>query len=177
MLLSRRRGSYGDGMWHLPSGKLDAGESLLEAAIREAWEEIGVRIDAADLRHVHTLHAVAPGVEPRLGVFFEALAWRGEPENREPEKCSELGGSGSTTCQPTSSPTRPPACTPTAKLVRSEPSAGRRAGDARSQRTLRKLSAGMRRVSPVVTAISTASGSQVTRRRAGGSEPKAISTG
>lgn len=94
MLLSRRRGSYGDGMWHLPSGKLDAGESLLEAAIREAWEEIGVRIDAADLRHVHTLHAVAPGVEPRLGVFFEALAWRGEPENREPEKCSELGWFG-----------------------------------------------------------------------------------
>lgn len=90
VLLSRRRGSYGDGMWHLPSGKLEAGESLLENAIREAWEEIGVRVDAADLRHVHTLHAVAPGVEPRLGVFFEVLAWGGEPENLEPEKCYEL---------------------------------------------------------------------------------------
>lgn len=90
VLLSRRRGSYGDGLWHLPSGKLDAGESLVEAAIREAWEETGVRIGATDLRHVHTLHATAPGVEPRLGVFFEVLVWQGEPENREPEKCYEL---------------------------------------------------------------------------------------
>ncbi|MDI2029322.1 NUDIX domain-containing protein [Saccharopolyspora sp. TS4A08] len=90
VLLSRRRGSCGDGMWHLPSGKLDAGESLVEAAIREAWEEVGVRIDVAGLRHVHTLHATAPGVEPRLGVFFEVLAWQGEPENREPDKCYEL---------------------------------------------------------------------------------------
>ena len=84
VLLSRRRGSFGDGLWHLPSGKVDAGESLVQAAVREAWEEVGVRIDGNDLRHVHTLHATATGVEPRLGVFFEALAWHGEPENREP---------------------------------------------------------------------------------------------
>lgn len=90
VLLSRRRGSYGDRMWHLPSGKLDPGESLAEAAIREAWEEVGVRIEATELRHAHTLHATASGVEPRLGVFFEVLDWRGEPQNREPEKCYEL---------------------------------------------------------------------------------------
>ncbi|MEV4732830.1 NUDIX domain-containing protein [Saccharopolyspora sp. NPDC049426] len=90
VLLSRRRGSFGDGLWHLPSGKVDAGESLVQAAVREAWEEVGVRIDGNDLRHVHTLHATATGVEPRLGVFFEAPAWHGEPENREPEKCYEL---------------------------------------------------------------------------------------
>lgn len=94
MLLSRRRGSYGDGWWHLPSGKLDAGESLVQAAIREAREEVGVDIEPSALRHVHTLHATAPGVEPRLGVFFEVRDWRGEPENREPEKCYELGWFG-----------------------------------------------------------------------------------
>jgi 8-oxo-dGTP diphosphatase len=94
VLLSRRRGSYGDGLWHLPSGKLDAGESLVQAAIREAREEVGVRIESAALRHVHTLHATAPGVEPRLGVFFEVRDWRGEPENREPEKCYELAWFG-----------------------------------------------------------------------------------
>lgn len=92
VLLSRRRdpNPLFDGRWHLPSGKLDAGESVLEAAVREAEEEIGVRLDPAGLRLVHTLHVTASGLEPRLGLFFEARDWAGTPENREPEKCSGL---------------------------------------------------------------------------------------
>lgn len=93
VLLSRRRdpNPLFDGRWHLPSGKLDAGESVLGAAVREAEEEIGVRLDPAGLRLVHTVHAVRSGLEPRLGLFFEARDWAGEPVNREPEKCSGLG--------------------------------------------------------------------------------------
>lgn len=96
VLLSRRRDTDPrfDGRWHLPSGKLDAGESVLDAAAREAFEEIGVVIDPADLRHVHTVHANGSGVEPRLGLYFEVRRWSGEPVNREPEKCSELGWFG-----------------------------------------------------------------------------------
>ena len=96
VLLSRRRDTDHrfDGRWHLPSGKLDAGESVLDAAVREAWEEIGVAIEPGDLRHVHTAHANGFGVEPRLGLYFEVRRWSGEPENREPEKCSELGWFG-----------------------------------------------------------------------------------
>jgi ADP-ribose pyrophosphatase YjhB (NUDIX family) len=75
LLLIRRRGTYGDGMWHLPSGKLDAGESLPAAAAREGCEEVGVFIDPADLQHVHTLHVAGSGPAPRLGVFFEARRW------------------------------------------------------------------------------------------------------
>lgn len=93
LLLSRRRdpSPVFDGRWHLPAGKVDAGESVAAAAIREAEEEIGVRIAPADLRLVHTLHAQGSGLEPRLGLFFEVLRWAGEPVNREPAKCSELG--------------------------------------------------------------------------------------
>ncbi|MHA6798468.1 NUDIX hydrolase [Bounagaea algeriensis] len=92
LLLSKRRDAHGefDGMWHLPSGKLEAGESVLDAARREVAEEIGVRLAASALRHVHTAHVTAPGLEPRLGLFFEARDWEGEPVNREPAKCSEL---------------------------------------------------------------------------------------
>lgn len=90
MLLSRRRGDYGDGMWHLPSGKLDAEESVPAAAVREAAEEVGVLIDPADLHHVHTLHVRDSGREPRLGIFFEVTRWVGEPVNREPDKCHAL---------------------------------------------------------------------------------------
>jgi 8-oxo-dGTP pyrophosphatase MutT (NUDIX family) len=93
VLLSLRRDTNPrfDGCWHLPSGKLDAGESVLDAAVREAEEEIGVLIDRADLRHAHTIHISGSGVEPRLGLFFEVRRWTGEPVNREPDKCSALG--------------------------------------------------------------------------------------
>lgn len=90
VLLIQRRGRYGGGMWHLPSGKLDAGESLLAAAVREAREEVGVVIDPGDLRHAHTVHVADSGPVPRLGVFFEARVWEGEPSNREPDKCSAI---------------------------------------------------------------------------------------
>jgi len=93
LLLTQRRDTDSEfnGRWHLPSGKLDAGESVLAAAVREAEEEVGVLIDSADLRHVHTIHASGSGREPRLGIFFEARRWSGEPTIREPEKCSAIG--------------------------------------------------------------------------------------
>ncbi|MFG1796991.1 NUDIX domain-containing protein [Nocardia sp. NPDC049149] len=91
LLLSKRRSDdVFDGRWHLPAGKLEAGESATAAAAREADEEIGVYIDQADLRHIHTAHVVGSGREPRLGLFFEVRHWTGEPTNREPDKCHEL---------------------------------------------------------------------------------------
>ncbi|WP_245899624.1 NUDIX hydrolase [Nonomuraea indica] len=88
VLLGRRAGTgYGDGLWHLPSGHLEAGESVIEAAVREAREETGVVLDPADLTFVHVMHR-AP---ERVGLFFAATRWRGEPYNAEPHKCSELG--------------------------------------------------------------------------------------
>ncbi|MCX2732402.1 NUDIX domain-containing protein [Saccharopolyspora sp. NFXS83] len=90
VLLSKRRGDAFDGRWHLPAGKVDAGEDVLSAAVREAWEEVGVRIDPVDLAHVHTVHITGPGQEPRFGLFFRTTRWTGEPSNREPAKCHGL---------------------------------------------------------------------------------------
>lgn len=92
ILLTQRRDTNPmfDGLWHLPSGKLDAGESAVDAAAREAEEEVGILIDPADLRLVHTLHVNGSGPEPRLGLFFEARGWVGQPTNREPDKCSAV---------------------------------------------------------------------------------------
>ncbi|MFI6043083.1 NUDIX domain-containing protein [Nocardia sp. NPDC051321] len=91
LLLSKRRSDDEfDGLWHLPAGKLEAGESATAAAVREANEETGVHIEPADLRHIHTSHVVGSGRDPRLGLFFEARHWTGNPTNREPDKCHEL---------------------------------------------------------------------------------------
>lgn len=68
---------------------LTAADRLRMAA--QALAPPGVLIEEADLRHVHTVHVHGSGPEPRLGLFFEARRWIGEPVNREPDKCSALG--------------------------------------------------------------------------------------
>ncbi|MGI8312884.1 NUDIX domain-containing protein [Saccharopolyspora hattusasensis] len=67
------------------------GEDVLHAAGREAAEEVGVLIDPADLEHVHTVHVAGSGPDSRIGLFFTARQWIGEPTNREPDKCWSLG--------------------------------------------------------------------------------------
>ncbi|MFC6091881.1 NUDIX domain-containing protein [Saccharothrix lopnurensis] len=89
--LRRDRDPRFDGKWHLPAGKVEAGESLSAAAVREVAEEIGVVVREVDLKFVHLVHAVAPGVEARVGVFFEVREWVGEPVVREPDRCSAVG--------------------------------------------------------------------------------------
>ncbi|MEV0596090.1 NUDIX hydrolase [Nonomuraea cavernae] len=87
VLLGRRAGTgWADGMWHLPSGHLEPGESAVRAAVREAREELGVGIEPRDLTFAHVMHR-APD---RLDLFFVAREWQGEPRNAEPHKCSEV---------------------------------------------------------------------------------------
>lgn len=51
VLLTRRAESLNNhaGQWALPGGRIDAGESPLEAALREMQEEVGLRLAATDL--------------------------------------------------------------------------------------------------------------------------------
>ena len=85
----RRNTGFEDGAWHLPSGHLEAGESVVTALIREAKEEIGVNIAEADVEFAHVMHNSSSG--GRVAFFFTVRDWNGEPENREPDKCGELG--------------------------------------------------------------------------------------
>ncbi|WP_051807390.1 NUDIX domain-containing protein [Streptomyces sp. NRRL F-2664] len=85
VLLSRRAGPvYASGMWHLPSGHPEADEDFVRAVIREAREETGIIIDAADVRAVVTVHHRPPtGSSSRLGVFFEVRGWSGRPGGQD----------------------------------------------------------------------------------------------
>jgi 8-oxo-dGTP diphosphatase len=77
-----------DGTYHLPAGHLEAGESMVEAVIREAREELGVSIDPEHVEFVHVMHSPVTG--GRASFFFRARQWKGIPTNCEPHKCSEL---------------------------------------------------------------------------------------
>ena len=84
----RQNTGFEDGAWHLPSGHLEAGESVVAALIREAKEEIGVIIDEHEVEFCHVMHNSSGG--GRAAFFFTVHHWNGVPENREPDKCSGL---------------------------------------------------------------------------------------
>jgi 8-oxo-dGTP pyrophosphatase MutT (NUDIX family) len=91
VLLAERSGTgYADGALNLPSGKLDPGEDVIGAVIREAREEIGIHIERGAVRAVHVMHHRNPEGQTRVGWFFTADRWHGEPYNAEPHKCARL---------------------------------------------------------------------------------------
>ena len=88
LMALRENTGYADGQWNLPSGKVEPGEELLAAAVREAREEVAVVVTAARLATV--VHVQRQAETPRVGFFFEAESWHGEPANAEPHKCGGL---------------------------------------------------------------------------------------
>ncbi|MEU1626601.1 NUDIX domain-containing protein [Streptomyces sp. NPDC020096] len=91
VLLARRANTgYADGLWNAPSGHVEDGEDVRTAMIREAFEEVGVVIDPADLHAALVMQHRAPNGNARIGWFFEARRWSGEAVNREPGKCSGI---------------------------------------------------------------------------------------
>lgn len=91
LLLLRKNTGYYDDWYTVPSGHVQAGESPLDAAIRETMEEVGVRLNRDSVKFVHTLYrAKTNATGDRADYFFEATEWEGEPNNIEPEKCERI---------------------------------------------------------------------------------------
>ena len=92
VLLLRRAGDvYATGQFCLPSGHMERGESICQAAVRETFEETGIILGHAALQHVLSIHQRNPGTaDTRIGFAFTPSAWDGEPVNAEPHKHSEL---------------------------------------------------------------------------------------
>ncbi len=55
VLLSRRDKDPGKGLWSLPGGAVELGETLVEAVVREVFEETGVRCEVIRLLGTYDL--------------------------------------------------------------------------------------------------------------------------
>jgi 8-oxo-dGTP diphosphatase len=79
VLLQRRApGRAMAGLWEFPGGKVDDGELPEAALARELHEELGIRVDAADL--VPACFASAPlGPRHMILLLYLCRRWHGEP--------------------------------------------------------------------------------------------------
>jgi ADP-ribose pyrophosphatase YjhB (NUDIX family) len=91
ILLSRRKNITSDGLWSLVAGHLDGGETVTEACIREAQEEVGVNINPKDIAITTVCHSYSSHNKREFIQFYTICKrWKGELINNEPDKCSEL---------------------------------------------------------------------------------------
>ena len=90
LLMRRSLNKSMPGMWIIPGGKVDFGESLTAAVIRETKEEVGV--DIVIDREFPMFDDILPDEREHWvsGIFLAHIVG-GVPEIREPEKCEEIG--------------------------------------------------------------------------------------
>jgi len=88
LLLRRYNTGYQDGQYSVVAGHVDAGETVTQAAVREAAEEAGVTINAQDIEVVHVMNRHSD--DERVDFFVRVHAWDGIITNREPGKCDHL---------------------------------------------------------------------------------------
>lgn len=102
VLMGKRKGAVGDGTWAFPGGHLEGGETFEKCAIRETFEETGIKLNDAEFwlvenifypddHHCVTIFMVAQlpfGQEAKniKSEHYEGWEWP-EAKNMEPECC------------------------------------------------------------------------------------------
>ena len=86
VLLLKRKGSHGSGLWGGTGGHL---ESFADCAKRETLEEAGIEINNVRFLCVSNFQDHAPKHYVDIGLMADLLS--GEPKIMEPDKCDEMG--------------------------------------------------------------------------------------
>jgi len=89
-LIKRANTGWRDGQYDLIAGHVEKNERVADAAIREAHEEAGIRIQKDDLELVHVLSLVRNDGDAEY-FYFRALKWEGEPIANEKQKSDGYG--------------------------------------------------------------------------------------
>ena len=89
VLVLRRAGTgFFDGLYSLPGGHVEAGESVRQAAVREAQEEVGIEVGVEELEWGGVVHRLSD--TNRSDFFVRARKWGGEARICEPDKSDGL---------------------------------------------------------------------------------------
>lgn len=88
LLLRRFNTGFRDGEYTVPAGHMDGGETVMQAAIREGKEEVGVDIAEQNMTFSTVMHRIED--EERVDFFVQVHKWEGEPFNAEPDKCDDV---------------------------------------------------------------------------------------
>jgi 8-oxo-dGTP pyrophosphatase MutT (NUDIX family) len=81
------------GVWDLPGGVIEAGESELGALARELREELGVQVATHSASHLCRL-IVGSEEEPAFLSAWLLRDWQGTPGNVAPEEHDDIGWFG-----------------------------------------------------------------------------------
>lgn len=91
LLLMKRQGSgFHDGKFSVPSGHLESGETPLEAAARETFEETNLTVTEAEFSSVIYRRVENIPNDDYVDFFFVCRSFTGTPKIMEPNKCSEI---------------------------------------------------------------------------------------
>jgi len=94
LLQLRQNTGYRDGYWAAAAaGHVEAGESVYDAALREAREELGIELARgalAPLCAMHRTHGNGRPVDERVDFFFTCTEWAGDPRLMETDKAADL---------------------------------------------------------------------------------------
>lgn len=104
LMLQRANTGYMDGKYSFVAGHIEFGEPVLDAMIREAKEEAGISLTAADLQFAHTCHRRSEDDLIYYDFFFRASNWQGDVTNTEPDRCSDLSWFSKNSLPPNSIP-------------------------------------------------------------------------
>ena len=86
--LALKKRGFGEGNWNGYGGKLEEGESIIDAAIREIHEESLVVVEPKNLEKVCIVEFIfTDGKHLEVHTFF-ARTWNGEPQETEEMKPS-----------------------------------------------------------------------------------------
>ena len=87
-LIRRFNTGFRDGEYSVPAGHLDGNETVMQAGIREAQEEVGVELTEQDMTFSSVMHRIED--DERVDFFLQVHRWVGEPFNAEPDKCDDV---------------------------------------------------------------------------------------
>lgn len=92
VLLTKRAADakWAANLWQIPGGVVEYDESVIEGAIRETEEEMGVKVAADDLSFLGVVNYDTTAVGAADTFCFMTTRWIGEPYIAEPHKCQEM---------------------------------------------------------------------------------------